>query len=133
VSSLVSINAESRPVSGGVAAVGTVIRVHAVNTGRGWVYAPVVEFTDTGGQRIVSVPPTSSTFPQVGSTARVSYSPTDPTGAHDLSNSAGAWAWPFYTGVFILLLALVWYLFLAWAIRRNRARRRIGYQQITET
>jgi len=120
-------------VSGGVATVGTVIGVHSLNTGRGMAYAPVVEFTDTSGQRIVFVPPTSSTYPQVGSSAQVSYSPTDPSGAHDLSNSAGAWAWPFFTGVCFLLLALVWYLFLASAVRRNRAKRGIAYQQITQT
>lgn len=91
-----------RPVPGGVATTGSVIAMNKIRA-RGYVYAPVVQFTDASGKTYQFIAPTSSDEPGVGSSALVSYDPGSPNHAHDLSDSSEAWEAPFYACMGIAL------------------------------
>jgi hypothetical protein len=93
-----------RPVPHGITTTGQVIAVKKIRA-RGYVYAPIVQFADASGRTYQFTAPTSSNEPRVGSVARVSYDPSNPNHAHDLSNSAEAWKAPYFTGVGVALMA----------------------------
>jgi hypothetical protein len=114
-----------QPVPDGVEVTGTVVDVY-VHQYKGVVYAPVVAFTDSAGRRHAFRAPTSSNRPTIGAPALVSYNPTKPVEAHDLSDSSGSWEMPFYTGAILLTFVSVEGLaggaFLIHRRRRRRAR-----------
>jgi hypothetical protein len=112
-----------QPIAGGVTATGRVTAVRVVSTGKGHVYAEVVTFTDASGRTFAVTGPTSSDYPRVGASARVSYDPANPNRACDLSASSTAWLAPFVTGIVILSTALVVLLIVTIAIQRTRRRR----------
>ncbi len=122
---LVVIGLHNKDLAGpgprGVTAVGTVFYI----THNGALVAPMVEFTDTAGKRISLRLPAGSSLPALGSNVRVSYRPSDPGRARDLSDDSAGWKWQFYTGAFILLVALGFYLILALAIIKRRAEQGI--------
>ncbi len=115
------------PVPRGAAAVGTVFYIMH----NGSLVAPLVEFTDAAGKRISFRLPAGSSIPALGSNVRVSYGPRDPSAAHVLSDTSPGWKWQFYIGLWFLLVALGWYLLLARAITKRRARPVITSRQIT--
>jgi hypothetical protein len=114
-----------RPVPDGVEVTGTVVDVY-VHQYKGVVYAPVVAFTDSAGRVHTFRAPTSSNRPTIGAPALVSYDPRNPVVAHDLSDSAGSWELPFYTGAILLTFVSVEGVaggaFLVHRRRRRRAR-----------
>jgi hypothetical protein len=111
-----------KPIPGGVTTTGTVIGVRNVPSKYAYVYAPVVRFYDPRGISYQVIGPTSSECPTVGELALVSYLPSDPENAHDLSASSGAWQWPFYTCLFILMMTLAALALVIWLVVRARRR-----------
>jgi Protein of unknown function (DUF3592) len=107
-------------VSGGIVATGTVIGVRVDDSGSQGLYAPVVVFSTTSGRRIEFTAPTGTSRPAVGSSAQVSYSPQDPSQAHDLSDLDASWRWPFYTGLFVLVFDVLLVLVVARSLLRRR-------------
>jgi uncharacterized protein DUF3592 len=95
-----------RPVAGGLTVTGTVIDVRVTHE-KGYVYQPIVSFRDKAGRTVVFTAPGSSKEPTPGRAASVSYNPSHPLGAHDLSDSALAWQAPVYAGLFVLFIALI--------------------------
>ena len=101
---------------------GTVVSVHVDDSGQQPAYAPVVAFSTGTGRRIEFTAPTGTRQPVLGSIVRVSYSPEDPSSAHDLSDAGASWQWPFYTGLFfVVFLSLMLSLVArAWVRRRSQ-------------
>ncbi len=110
-------------VSGGVLTTGTVVNVRVDDSGQQPLYAPVVTFSTAAGRRIEFTAPTGTRQPVLGSIVRVSYSPEDPSSAHDLSDAGASWQWPFYTGVFVLVFSALMLSLVArvWVRRRSQS------------
>lgn len=107
-----------QPVKGGLVATGVVSGSHGGGlTG----VSPVITFVDNNGRRRDFTAPSSSRLPAMGTPATVSYDPSDPAAAHDLSD-AGA-QWPLGVGVGLLIAGLgEWFCWrLVLGFRRGRS------------
>lgn len=121
------IRSQGEPVPGWRQTTGRIAGSVPSNTGREWIYAPVISFR-AGGQTVRFDGPTSTTPPVIGTPAQVSYDPAKPADAHDLSISSAVWKARIYVAVTCLVLGLAFMAFFYWLIfvRLKPARRAGG-------
>lgn len=110
----------TRPISGGVTTTGHVVKV-VINQGKSTTYAAVVEFHTSKGVAERFQGQFGSNRPVIGSAATVSYSASDPTDAHDLTDNPDSWKWPFFTGVFVLVIGISVLAFVGTVLVRRRS------------
>jgi hypothetical protein len=91
------------PVPGGIQTTGTVVGVQSY-CNAGCTYEPAIEYTDLRGRAHRFTAPYQSEYPAAGSKVKVSYSPLDPAGAHDISVSPSSWDLPLGTAIFAIVL-----------------------------
>jgi hypothetical protein len=106
VSSLNDDRIATHPYAGGTTTTGTVIRVHESDSGS--TYRAISTFTDTRGHRheVTGQSGEEKPRPRAGDEVRVSYRPSDPNGAREVSTNTGAWKFPMATMAFALLAGL---------------------------
>ena len=121
-----------QPVRGWTTTTGTVVGIHQEAVRDGYVYAPIVSFTDTTGATHQFTAPTGDNEPSVGDPAKVTYNPQNPAEAHDLSDH-GNWAFPFATAVFLTCLGALGLFFINWLRVRLRRRARDGAGAVPPT
>lgn len=122
----VGIKGQVEPVPGWRQTTGWIAGFHTSNTGRELTYSRVIRFRADG--HVVSfTTPTNSAVPVVGAAAQVSYDPSNPADAHDLSMGS-AWETAFYVGIAGLLLGVALMAFLYWLVFfRFSPTRQAGY------
>jgi hypothetical protein len=102
--------AESQPIAGGKTTTGTIISVQSgEDCGRYGCspnYTPTIRFVASNGSTYVFVGPTDSSQVSVGDSVRVSYLPSNPNVAHDVSVSGFQGILLFGFGVFLIVLGL---------------------------
>lgn len=120
--------AQERPVRGWDTTTGTVIGVHRVADKNGYVFGPIVSFSDRTGARHYFTAPTSSDESTVCARAQVAYDSNNPARAHDVSASGTSWAASFVTGIFIVTVAGLMLVLISWVlIRQRRRNKRLGH------
>jgi Protein of unknown function (DUF3592) len=108
------IRSQIEPVHGWHQTTGWIAGFHTSNTGRELTYSRVIRFR--AGEHVVSfTAPATSAVPVVGAVAQVSYDPSNPADAHDLSMGS-AWEPALYVGIGGLLLGVALMAFLCWLI-----------------
>jgi hypothetical protein len=99
--------AMEQPIAHGVTTTGTVVRVDVHSSYRSpTVYRAVIEYHDSLGLAHTFSGPSSTSRSETGDTVTVSYSPTHPDRAHDLSIRGWSWQLPFASAALLAALAL---------------------------
>jgi hypothetical protein len=114
--------AQTQPIEGGVSTIGQVVAVKGENEGTklGYLYVATVAFNDLSGQIVRFDGPKGSVRPILGSPGRVSYPPSHPAAAHDLSQTGTRWGTALFIGAALILVG-VW---LSFILIRNFLRTR---------
>src|SRR5690606_30014231 len=79
------------PIEGGAITTGRVVDVLVDQGNKGVTYRAVVEFVDVADQRHTLTNKAGDIEPRKGARVRISYDPSDPANAHDLTTGAGVW------------------------------------------
>jgi hypothetical protein len=126
------IRGQVEPVPGWRQTTGWIAGFHTFNTGREFTYSRVIRFR-VDGHLVSFTTPTNSTVPVVGAAAQVSYDPSNPAHAHDLSMGS-AWEPAFYVGTGGLLLGVAMMVFFYWLVFvREKSTRRAAATGTTFT
>lgn len=114
------------PIAGGFRTSGVVVD-ERITDEKSYVYRPIILFVDADGKRIEFEGAPGQSPAGVDSRVPVSYDPSDPSDARDLSANS-TWLFQFGAGLAFLLMALgcTW---LLWWVRRHGP---IGAQGSTE-
>jgi hypothetical protein len=105
-----------QPISGGVRMSGVVVSERVTHE-KGYMHRPIVLFRDTRGQRIEFEGAPRQSPTGINNPVPVSYDPSDPSHAHDLTSNS-TWLYQFGAGACFLLVAFgcTW---LIWRVRRH--------------
>ncbi len=95
-----------QPVPGGIETNGTLINAHEACDRGDCTYQPEIRFSDREGLEYSFLAPYEDADPRVGSTVRVSYDPSAPALAHDLSENS-SWSFEMVTAVATICLGVM--------------------------
>ena len=112
-----------RPIHGGLTTTGSVVSFTTSAGTSSDYYRPLVRFQDRSGHTYTVTGVSTSTRPEIGDTATISYNPSKPGAGHDLSDTGYVWQWPFFTGLSIVVIGLLVAVLIAVVLVR---RRRLG-------
>jgi hypothetical protein len=104
-------SAEVSPIAGGQTTTGTIVSYQTgSNCGRysctPW-WQPTIQFTTASGRTVTFVGPEDQNQEQTGDLVKVSYDPSNPSNAHDLSADVGSTTAGVVVGALFVVLAVV--------------------------